>query len=93
MVKVHRFIGSQDEVEDKRIDSGLLVPGDIISIPYGEIMPCDAIVIKGACVMNEAILTGESIPAIKQAISEGSKEIYDPKKDSRHTLFGGTKVL
>jgi P-type E1-E2 ATPase len=32
-VKVHRYIGSEDEVETLIIDSSALVPGDIISIP------------------------------------------------------------
>ena len=63
-IKVYRYIGSSDEVEAKMIKSKELVPGDIIAIPQGEI-PCDAIVIQGSCVMNESMLTGESIPAIK----------------------------
>jgi cation-transporting ATPase 13A3/4/5 len=43
--------------------------------------------------MNESMLTGESIPAIKQAIPGNTEETYDIRKDNRYTLFGGTKVL
>lgn len=43
--------------------------------------------------MNESMLTGESIPSIKQAIDGSTEEAYDIRKDARHTLFGGTKVL
>jgi magnesium-transporting ATPase (P-type) len=43
--------------------------------------------------MNESMLTGESIPSIKQEIGGGTEEVYDARKDGRHTLFGGTKVL
>ncbi len=43
--------------------------------------------------MNESMLTGESIPAIKQAIPANTDEVYDIRKDNRYTLYGGTKVL
>lgn len=36
-----------------------LVPGDVISIPAnGIIMPCDAVLIHGNCIVNESMLTG-----------------------------------
>lgn len=42
-----------------------LVPGDIVEIPENCLMPCDFILLNGQCIMNEAMLTGESIPVIK----------------------------
>ena len=40
------------------------------------------------------MLTGESVPVIKNAVAP-IKELYDPKNDSsnKHTLFSGTKVI
>lgn len=36
-----------------------LVPGDVIVIPAnGMIMPCDAVLIHGTCIVNESMLTG-----------------------------------
>lgn len=36
-----------------------LVPGDVILIPAnGMIMPCDAVLIQGTCIVNESMLTG-----------------------------------
>lgn len=36
-----------------------LVPGDVIVIPAnGMIMPCDAVLIQGTCIVNESMLTG-----------------------------------
>jgi cation-transporting P-type ATPase 13A2 len=56
------------------------------------VIPCDIILLEGTCVMNESMLTGESIPAIKNSIPFTS-EIYDRVADSKYTLYGGTKVV
>ena len=53
-------------------------------------MPCDAILIQGQSIVNEAMLTGESVPILKQALHRTDKESYDPETDKKHTLFSGT---
>jgi cation-transporting ATPase 13A2 len=51
-----------------------LVPGDVILLPTtgGFNMECDAILVEGSCVVNESMLTGESIPItkVKKNVSE-----------------------
>jgi P-type E1-E2 ATPase len=42
------------------VESNMLVPGDLID-PEGEMM-CDCILVKGEIYVNEASLTGESMP-------------------------------
>lgn len=38
-----------------------LVPGDLMVIPSnGTIMPCDAVLVSGTCIVNESMLTGEN---------------------------------
>jgi len=56
--------------------SGKLVPGDIIEVPRFIKMPCDAIMLEGMAVMNEAMLTGESIPVIKNELPMSDKDVY-----------------
>lgn len=41
------------------VSTDLLVPGDIMEIPsHGCVMHCDAILLTGNCILNEAMLTG-----------------------------------
>jgi len=74
--------------------SDALVPGDVIVVPDNCIMPCDMVLLSGQCIVNESMLTGESVPVIKNAIMP-VKELFDPKSDkaSKHTLYSGTKVI
>jgi cation-transporting ATPase 13A3/4/5 len=62
----------------KEIESIHLVPGDIVEIPENKTIPCDIILLSGQCIVNEAMLTGESIPVIKNAIPM-TQDIYDLK--------------
>lgn len=46
--------------EIEEILSTDLVPGDLMVIPSnGTIMPCDAVLVTGTCIVNESMLTGE----------------------------------
>lgn len=51
--------------EETIIESKNLVPGDLLLIEGHSKISCDCILIEGNCVMNEAILTGESVPINK----------------------------
>ena len=88
-VKVMKNGNEQNIVEAESLD---LVPGDVIEIPENCIIPCDLCLLTGTCIVNEAMLTGESIPVIKNAIPY-TNDIYDPNTDSKYTLYGGTKVI
>ncbi|MBK7422726.1 MAG: cadmium-translocating P-type ATPase [Propionivibrio sp.] len=49
------------------LDARLLIPGDIFIVRPGESLPVDGEVIEGASNVNEAMLTGESMPVAKSA--------------------------
>jgi cation-transporting ATPase 13A3/4/5 len=50
------------------VGSEELLPGDVIKIPENVLFPCDFIVLSGSVIVNEAILTGESIPVMKTSL-------------------------
>ncbi|XP_031520682.1 cation-transporting ATPase 13A2 isoform X7 [Papio anubis] len=79
--------------EEEWVDSSELVPGDCLVLPQeGGLMPCDAALVAGECMVNESSLTGESVPVLKTALPEGLGP-YCAETHRRHTLFCGTLVL
>lgn len=58
-------------------------------------LPCDLLLLQGAAIVNEAMLSGESTPLLKESIElRPSNEKLDMAGADRNSvLFGGTKVL
>ncbi|KAL4462588.1 hypothetical protein ABPG74_000418 [Tetrahymena malaccensis] len=83
------------EIIKKRqeISSIHLVPGDIIEITDGQIMPCDVILLNGSCIMNESMLTGESIPIMKSSLPYNNNYYSSQEEGKQSTLFAGTKCI
>ena len=50
----------------KVIDARLLVPGDVIKLRPGDIVPADSRIVEGELEVDESVLTGESLPVPKQ---------------------------
>jgi len=74
-----------------KIDSEKLVVGDVVEIPVREKMPCDILLLSGSCIMNESMLTGESIPVIKSCIT-ASDSLFS-SEDKNNILYNGTECL
>jgi len=99
-VVVVRKDDNQDSIY-KHIDSSDLVPGDVIVIAPDEleIFPCDAILLKGDCIVNESMLTGESMPINKIPIKDEELKNLDFDKDDivakmgNCCFFAGTKIV
>ena len=71
-----------------------IVVGDIIVLEAGDAVPADARIIECASLkVEEAALTGESVPVIKQteALSEGEDET--PLGDRKNMLYMGSTVV
>jgi len=87
-----RVMRGGNEMDLTEVDSSDLVPGDVIEIPEMTSMPCDLALLTGSCIVNESMLTGESIPVIKNPLPF-INDVYDPIIDQKYTLYGGTKVI
>ncbi|KAF2366163.1 P-type ATPase [Trinorchestia longiramus] len=94
-IKVHR-LGKW-----RSILSSELLPGDIVSVSRGSgaaaetIVPCDLLLLRGPAVLDESMLTGESVPQMKESL-EGMElgRPLDLTVDGKlHVLFGGTKLV
>ncbi|KAL1411623.1 putative cation-transporting ATPase 1 [Vanrija albida] len=78
--------------------SSELVPGDVISVlrtkPDSGI-PCDLLLLRGTAIVNEAMLSGESTPLLKESIElrEGTDRLDINGADRNSVLFSGTKAL
>ena len=74
-----------------------LVPGDVMVVPAsGCLMCCDAVLLTGSAIVNEAMLTGESVPVTKSCLSSldtDNDEVYSPESHKRNTMFAGTEVI
>lgn len=83
-----------------KLKSNELVPGDICAISFDAqkdlTAPCDLLLLSGHCIVNEAMLSGESTPMLKESINElGDQDCQlSLKTDHRnYVLFGGTKIM
>lgn len=73
------------------IPSEHLVPGDVVVIPpQGCMMQCDAVLLQGNCIVNESMLTGESVPVTKTAIVDRPDVIYKEKVECMINISGIT---
>ena len=60
-----------------------------------DVIPCDCLLLHGSAVVNEASLTGESVPAMKDQVptTDVGEELDMDGKHRIHTLFSGTTLV
>jgi cation-transporting ATPase 13A3/4/5 len=80
------------EEKTVQLQSWEIVPGDLIEVQSNWVMPCDAVLFQGNCVVDEGMLTGESTPVLKDPLPYLAAT-YDIEQDKRHSLYEGTKVI
>lgn len=70
------------------VDSTDLVPGDVVDVNPDEKVPCDLLLLEGQCLVDESLLTGESVPMLKNALPRNEEMFNEDNKE--HLLFAGT---
>ncbi|XP_061862161.1 probable cation-transporting ATPase 13A4 [Colius striatus] len=106
-LKLHRLVESHNNIMVtvcrnkegfQELESHHLVPGDTLLLKEGKtLLPCDAILISGQCVVNESMLTGESIPVTKTCLPQADNfkpwRMHCAEDYKKHVLFCGTEVI
>lgn len=80
------------------IQSDKLLPGDLVSVSRTKEdsgVACDMLLVEGTAIVNEAMLSGESTPLLKDSIQlrPSDVQIETEGLDKNSFLWGGTKVL
>lgn len=75
-----------------------LLPGDLVSVTRTKddsALPCDLLLVDGTCIVNEAMLSGESTPLLKESIKLRPRDdLVDlDGLDKNAVLHGGTMAL
>jgi P-type Ca2+ transporter type 2C len=74
------------------VDAEQLVPGDVVSLESGQRVPADLRLLDAhALELDEALLTGESVPVLKDPGWHGGPGV--PLSDRRNMVYAGTTVV
>ncbi|CAI5476360.1 unnamed protein product, partial [Closterium sp. Yama58-4] len=85
-------------LQPEQVLASALLPGDLVQVEAGMVLPCDLVLLAGQCVLNESMLTGESAPVLKTALpldfsAQAQSLRPGSEADSKYRLLSGTEVL
>ncbi|HTQ83770.1 MAG TPA: magnesium-translocating P-type ATPase [Pseudolabrys sp.] len=87
-VEIHADVRRDGAV--RSLPVGQIVPGDVVELRAGDLVPADGILIEGRGThVNEALMTGEPYPVEKRV---GDCQAREPA-DAFNALFAGTSVV
>ena len=82
------------------IDSEELVPGDLVNLQHPDlaIVPADLLLISGDGIINESMLTGESVPVSKAAMKDSTLQDWREGREitpetAKSFLYAGTRII
>ena len=90
----HR-VKSKDTDDSKNKDDSRTKKRPAIEDEGGDIVPADLLLLRGSTVVNEASLTGESVPQMKEGLAEleENEELSIKVKHKMNVVYAGTKML
>ncbi|KAG8864475.1 hypothetical protein FRB96_004978 [Tulasnella sp. 330] len=93
-------VGVLSNGEWKIVNSEDVVPGDIVDLisPQLALFPADLLLLSGDAIVNESMLTGESVPVSKIPIKDDLLQRWKEGKDidpdiAKSFLYSATKVI
>eukprot|EP01034_Spumella_vulgaris_P033715 gene33715-41597_t len=98
--RLHDLAGAESQITpyinektapNTEISDQTLIPGDCFVLKAGMSIPADAILIKGRVVIDESMLTGESVPVTKTEFKLSTSDT-DATKRTANILYSGTVV-
>ncbi|DBA98830.1 TPA: hypothetical protein ACH3X1_014592 [Trebouxia sp. C0004] len=75
----------------RAVSSHTLVPGDVVVLQRGKAM-CDMVLLQGACLVVESMLSGEAAQVRKAAFVPEDGMCYNPDRHQSCTVYAGTTV-
>jgi len=98
VIRLPYFLSTQMLGTGVERDSADLVPGDVINLSSSQLsmVPADLFLLSGDAIVNESMLTGESVPVSKIPIKDGDLARWrDGLKDEnpKSMLYNGTKIV
>jgi len=90
--KIKSFFTNIKDFEKKSdsISNLFIVPGDVIYLEQGKVVPCDCLIIDGYCSVVESYLTGESNHILKEALPKSNTKFS--YENTKSILFQGTVI-
>jgi K+-transporting ATPase ATPase B chain len=80
-LSARRLAAAHPGASETQVPAAELRPGDHVIVSAGELIPADGEIVQGLATINEAAVTGESAPVLREAGTD------------RSGVIGGTKVL
>lgn len=78
--------GNTDKVPVEQLERG-----DVVIVKPNDRIPADGFVIKGESSVNQAPITGESVPVDKRPVDDPQRAAENPDRlDAQHRVFAGT---
>lgn len=101
--KLHEMTNISHDCEVVRVINGAMVAktinveelviGDVVLIKSKDVLSCDMLLLKGSCLVSEAVLTGESEPILKSGVLNDDQQIDATKISDRNLLHNGSNCL